>query len=143
MRERTHPGPYGIVSLSRLAESAPMIDLARRVVEYFGFSGLGAVQMLQDQQTGEPIVMEVNSRPTPVSYIGEVYGVDLIAHMRAAIANERAPAPSEPRFRGLALFPTEWLRDPDSPELRNPSVYHDVPWDQPELLKAIVRMSGR
>jgi hypothetical protein len=35
------------------------------------------------------------------------------------------------------LFPQEWLRDPSSPYLH--SGYHDVPWDQPDLVRACVR----
>ncbi len=33
-------------------------------------------------------------------------------------------------------FPHEWMRDPTSPYLRDYPV--DVPWDEPELVEAIV-----
>ena len=36
----------------------------------------------------------------------------------------------------IALFPQEWLRDPASTFLT--SAYHDVPWEEPELLRACV-----
>jgi hypothetical protein len=36
----------------------------------------------------------------------------------------------------IALFPQEWLRDPKSPHLA--SAYHDVPWDDPALLHALI-----
>jgi len=36
----------------------------------------------------------------------------------------------------VALFPNEWLRDPHSRYLTHG--HHDVPWDDPALLKAYV-----
>jgi hypothetical protein len=35
-------------------------------------------------------------------------------------------------------FPQEWLRDPESSYLRDYPV--DVPWDEPELIKAMLAM---
>jgi hypothetical protein len=36
----------------------------------------------------------------------------------------------------IALFPQEWMRDPASEYLT--SGYHDVPWEEPELIRACV-----
>jgi hypothetical protein len=38
--------------------------------------------------------------------------------------------------REIALFPQEWQRNPASPYLRN--AYHDVPWNEPELVRACI-----
>jgi hypothetical protein len=37
----------------------------------------------------------------------------------------------------IALFPQEWIRDPQSPALQ--SAYHDVPWQEPALIRDCVR----
>ena len=38
----------------------------------------------------------------------------------------------------MVHFPQEWLRDPQSPHLaQHPS---DVPWDEPELLEALLKL---
>jgi hypothetical protein len=37
----------------------------------------------------------------------------------------------------IALFPREWLRDPASPWLTE--AFHDVPWDDPEVVRACVQ----
>ena len=42
------------------------------------------------------------------------------------------PAPRVTEKDTIALFPQEWIRDPESAFLR--SGYHDVPWEEPELL---------
>jgi hypothetical protein len=41
----------------------------------------------------------------------------------------------------VTLFPQEWMRDPASPFLT--SGYHDVPWEEPELLRACVRKAWK
>jgi hypothetical protein len=41
----------------------------------------------------------------------------------------------------IALFPQEWLRNPASAFIR--SGYHDVPWEEPELVRAGVAESGK
>jgi hypothetical protein len=41
----------------------------------------------------------------------------------------------------IALFPQEWHRNPQSEFLR--SAYHDVPWDQPALLRTSIKSRTR
>jgi hypothetical protein len=36
----------------------------------------------------------------------------------------------------IALFPQEWMRDPESSFLR--SAYHDIPWEEPEFIRDCV-----
>jgi hypothetical protein len=40
-----------------------------------------------------------------------------------------------------AHFPHEWIRDPESPFLRSFPV--DVPWDEPELARALTAIAAR
>ena len=74
-------------------------------------------------------------------HIGERIDVDLCAALHAALAGTRSttrsdPAPGE---EGIGVqFPQEWLRDPESSFLRDYPV--DVPWDDPDLLDALVAM---
>jgi hypothetical protein len=41
----------------------------------------------------------------------------------------------------IALFPQEWIRDPASSFLR--SAYHDIPWEEPELIRDCVGNSRK
>ena len=54
-------------------------------------------------------------------------GAGFAAHARTAVTDKKQ----------IALFPREWLRDPASPWLTQ--AYHDVPWDDPEVLRACVQ----
>jgi hypothetical protein len=46
------------------------------------------------------------------------------------------PETARPLAQLVAFFPEEWWRDPDSPFLH--STYHDVPWNDPPLLRYCV-----
>ena len=66
-------------------------------------------------------------------------GRDLPAALYAALSGEDIhPAPKVTENDIIALFPQEWMRDPDSAFLK--SAYHDVPWEEPELLRACARI---
>jgi hypothetical protein len=60
-------------------------------------------------------------------------GRDLPSALYAALSEKALqPAPKVTEKDTVALFPQEWIRDPASPFLL--SAYHDVPWDEPELI---------
>ena len=134
LRRHPFPNAFGLASQLELSPSPVMLERAARVVASFGFSGLGSVQFVVDEQSGEPLVMEINARATPVANLGARLGVDLIGGLCAILRGEALPPDTEPRCRRVAFFPNEVLRDPNSPDLRDPAVYHDVPHDQPRLL---------
>lgn len=136
--ERPSPTPFSPVCGVQFKEAPALLELAGQVVAHLGYSGLGSVEFLLDGPQQRPLVMELNSRPTPVGNLGELFGVDLVAALRAALLGEPPPLPAAPRVQRVALFPNEWRRDPASPVLHHPQVYHDVPWEQPELLAALV-----
>jgi hypothetical protein len=50
---------------------------------------------------------------------------------------EIQPVPKVTENETIALFPQEWARDPKSEFLQ--SAYHDVPWEEPELIRSCVR----
>jgi hypothetical protein len=65
-------------------------------------------------------------------------GRDLPAALYAAVSEQTVqPAPKLTEKDTIALFPHEWLRDPGSAFLQ--SGYHDVPWEEPELVRACIR----
>lgn len=141
LRERVHPAPFGVVSLARQLPDHPAQALAERVVAHFGLSGLGSVQFLLDGEGGAPLVMELNSRVTPLSTASRAFGVDLVAALLAALRGDAAPVSEAPRYERVALFPNEWQRDPQSGALSDPGVFHDVPWAQPDLLAATLQFA--
>ena len=126
-------GKTGPACVVRRVESAEMEEACVRLARTFGLSGLHGLDYIRDASGGVHLI-EINPRATQTSYFALGQGHDLLAAMAGALS----AAPKDPRplltIKDLiALFPQEWERDPNSPWLE--TAYHDVPWDQPALIK--------
>jgi hypothetical protein len=128
-------GPSSVV---RLIENVEMSAAAEGMVRRLNLSGLHGFDFMLEAHTGNAHLIEINPRATQVGHLTLGPGRDLPAALYAALTGE--PVRAVPRVTTndtIALFPQEWLRDPHSPFLR--SAYNDVPWEEPELLRACVR----
>jgi len=125
----------------RWFHSPELRDISDRLVSGLGISGLFATECIVEAETGFSYLIEINRRLTPGMHVGSRINVDLGAALHAALtgtpsASRGDPAPGE---EGIGVhFPQEWLRDPESSFLRDYPV--DVPWDDPDLLEAMVAM---
>jgi len=91
-----------------------------------------------EADTGNAYLIEINPRSTQVGHLTLGHGRDLPAALYAAVSEQAVqPAPKLTEKDTIALFPHEWLRDPGSVFLQ--SGYHDVPWGEPELVRACIR----
>jgi predicted ATP-grasp superfamily ATP-dependent carboligase len=107
----------------------------------FGMSGLFNMQYLIDAATGEAHLLEINRRIVTHMHLGERVGIDLAQALRRGLDGEipaSALAPDATTAASITIFPREWLRNPASPYLTDHPV--DVPWDEPELLAAMLAM---
>ncbi len=76
----------------------------------------------------------MNPRATQVGHLPLGPGRDIPAALYAVLSGQSPqPAPKVTENDTIALFPQEWTRDPQSPFLR--SAYHDIPWEEPELVR--------
>ncbi|HET7032718.1 MAG TPA: ATP-grasp domain-containing protein [Casimicrobiaceae bacterium] len=136
-----HGDVKGPAAVIRWFHSPELRDISERLVRGFGMSGLFATECVIHERTGDPYLIEINRRLTPGMHIGERIGVDLCAALHVALTgtaptSRSDPAPGE---EGIGVhFPQEWLRDPESSFLRDYPV--DIPWDDPDLLDAMVAM---
>ncbi len=88
-------------------------------------------------ETGNAYLIEINPRATQVGHLNLGPGRDLPAAVYAALIGKAAqPAPKVTEKNTIALFPQEWIRDPHSSFLQ--SAYHDVPWQEPALIRHCV-----
>jgi predicted ATP-grasp superfamily ATP-dependent carboligase len=114
---------------------------SERLVGAFGMTGLFSIEYLIERQTRAPYLLEINRRIGPGTHYGATMNVDLCAALHGAmhdapLATRCALDPGEERL--FVVFPGEWLRDPTSRWLRQHAV--DVPWDDPELLEAMLAL---
>lgn len=137
VKEHCHPEGTGPSSVVRFVEQPEVDGHIKALVAGLGYSGFGSADFIIEETSGTPYLLELNPRPCPISPIGRLAGHDLCRALYCAMtgtAYERIRA-TDPVAR-VALFPQEWQRDPRSPLLSE--AFHDVPWDDPELLRALV-----
>lgn len=131
-------GPAAVI---RWFHSPELRDISERLASGLGMSGLFATECIVDERTGDAYLIEINRRLTPGMHVGSRIGVDLAAALYSALTGTPSSSRSDlsPGEEGIGVhFPQEWLRDPESRYLREYPV--DVPWDDPDLLEAMMAM---
>jgi hypothetical protein len=136
LNKRDSAGPSSVV---RLIENAEMSAAAEKMARQLNLSGVHGFDFMLEAHTGNAYLIEINPRATQVGHLTLGPGRDLPAALYAALTGDAVhAAPVATEQDTIALFPQEWMRDPESPFLQ--SAYHDVPWEEPELLRAFLRI---
>ena len=131
-------GASGHATVLRRIEHPEMTAATEKMVRRLQLSGLQGFDFMLESQSREAYLIEINPRATQVGHLGFGPGYELPSALVSAVKGSPiAAAPKLTENDVIALFPQEWLRDPASTYLR--SAYHDVPWEEPELLRACVR----
>jgi len=129
--------PTGPASVIRQVACPQMEASARAVAGAFNLSGLFGLDYVRDPQ-GRVHLLEMNARATPTMHLA--LDADLPAALMAAARLPVRPRPPVTGKAEIALFPKEWLRDPASAWLK--TAWHDVPWDDPALVRACVAQAA-
>jgi len=131
----------GPASVLRLIENPEMSTAAEKMALRLKLSGVHGFDFMLEARTGNAYLIEINPRATQIGHLTLGPGRDLPAALFAAVSGQAfRAAPKVTDSDTIALFPQEWKRDPESPFLQ--SGYHDVPWEEPELIRACLR-TGR
>jgi len=125
----------GPSSVTRRLDRPDMIEATSRLIAYFGYNGFAGIDFMIEEKTEKAYLLEFNPRAAPMASRAHLMGVDTAGAYMAALTNKEPPS-VEPVTDTIALFPQEWNRDPQSPFLR--TAWHDVPWNDPPLLKYFV-----
>jgi hypothetical protein len=139
INKRNSAGPSSVV---RLTDNSEMATAAEKMARRLHLSGVHGFDFMLEQQTGNAYLIEINPRSTQVGHLALGPGRDLPAALYSAWSGEPfEAAPKVTENDTVALFPQEWMRDPSSSFLV--SGYHDVPWEEPELLRACLRRRSK
>jgi predicted ATP-grasp superfamily ATP-dependent carboligase len=133
--------PKGPSSVSRYFRSDELRDFSARLARGFEMSGIFAPEFALDARSREAYLLELNRRMTHGTHRGAAMGVDAGAALYAAVTGTppTTRADLDDGEEHLCVhFPAEWMRDPDSRWLTDHPV--DVPWEEPELLQAMVAL---
>ena len=125
----------GPASVVRVIDNQEMSDAAAAIVSRLKLSGLIGFDFILDEPTGAAYLIEMNPRATQICHLPLGMDRDLLRPLRAVLAGEPLLRPAVPVTENdvIALFPQEWLRDSQSAFLT--TAYHDVPWEEPDLLR--------
>jgi len=127
----------GHATVVRLIENAEMSAAVEAMVRRLGLSGFHGFDFIIETGTGNACLIEINPRSAQVGHLSLGPGRNLPAALYAALCGETAPTADPVTNKDtIALFPQEWMRDPGSSFLQ--SAYHDVPWEEPELVRDCV-----
>jgi len=130
----------GHAAVLRLIEHPEMSSAAEKMVRKLNLSGFYGFDFMLEADTENAYLIEINPRTTQVGHLALGAGRDLPAALHAALSGESvAASPKVTDKDTIALFPQEWMRDPASEFLL--SAYHDVPWEEPELVSDCIRKS--
>jgi hypothetical protein len=130
--------PTGPASVVRTIKDADMVSATEKIVRRLRLSGLHGFDFMLEAQTGNAYLIEMNPRTTQVGHLRLGPGRDLPAALYAAISGGVVSETTKTTESDtIAFFPQEWLRNPESAFLR--SGYHDVPWEEPELVRLCLR----
>jgi len=131
-------GPAGHATVVRWIDHPQMTAAAEKIARRLKLSGVHGLDFMIEAGTGDAYLIEINPRTTQVGHLSLGPERDLPAALYAAVTGKEVqPATVLTRNDTIALFPQEWKRDSTSPFLS--SAYHDVPWGEPELVRACMR----
>jgi hypothetical protein len=128
-------GTVGPPSVIRRVD-CPEIDAAtKKLARHFRLSGLHGLDFIRDD-AGHVHLLEINPRATQGGTLAFGPGRDLASALAGCISPDIEPRPAI-RNDTVVFFPGEWLQDPASSLLAN--THHEVPWDDPEILRACLQ----
>jgi hypothetical protein len=132
----------GHATVVRRMDHREMASAVEKMAHRLQLSGFHGFDFMLEDGSRDAYLIEINPRATQVGHLNFGAGRNLPDALVSAFTGRPAEAkPSVSENDVIALFPQEWLRDPASPYLR--SAYHDVPWNQPELLRRAFKRSNR
>lgn len=131
---------YGPATVVRVIDNSQMLAAAEKIARRFELSGFFGLDFILEKETGNAYLLEMNPRSTQTCHLELGPGMNLVEPLVAELS--RVPTETRPTagMAGqdtIALFPAEWKRDPRSPYLTSGS--HDVPWEEPELVRYCIR----
>jgi glutathione synthase/RimK-type ligase-like ATP-grasp enzyme len=137
--EVTHErGPASVI---RLVDHLEMATVCERMVKRLHLSGFVGFDFIIDS-ANRAWLLEMNPRVTQICHFSLSDGTDLAGALYTQMKSQPPhPRPALINRDLIALFPNEITRSPSSSYFR--SCQHDVPWEEPELVRGVLNQMRR
>jgi len=127
----------GPSSVLRIVHDAAMEETIARIAARLNLSGFCGFDFMVTEQ-GEPLLIEMNPRPTQTAHLALGPDRDLMAaYMRGVLERHVPDRVAMTSGDVVALFPQELIRDASSEFIH--TAHHDVPWESPELMRLALK----
>ncbi len=136
IKEKCFPGEQGPSSVVSWLNHNDIELATKTLIGKTNASGFLSFDFMLESKTNRPYLIECNLRPTPVAHLGAKFGNDLCKALFNRLNGIEISNDKHINSDTIALFPQEWQRAPDSSYIQK--YYHDVPWDEPELLQGLL-----
>ena len=130
-------GRVGTSTVVQVMDDPRILQAVQKMTRCLRLSGLAGFDFMLERESGQPFLLEINPRATPTTHLRTAAGSLALALRTALTGEEIKPCPIYKDGDKIALFPQEWLRDPESEFLR--TAHPDVPWNEPEFVRACLR----
>ncbi len=141
----TSQGVTGAATVVRLIKNDEIERAAILLARKFDLNGFHGLDFMLEDGTDLPYLIELNPRCTQLGHLrlpvqGDLAGF-ISAKLHGALGPEDASFSPEETIQGntVAFFPQTFTWNPKSPYLK--SGYHDVPWEEPALVRELLRTS--
>jgi len=116
-----------------------MEQAGRLIVQELGITGFCGLDFILEAHTGKLYLIELNPRSTQIGHLKLIGKPNLIAALYAALAGEPSPPPAPFVEETIAFFPHSLRCDPNHPLLSSPTLRHDIPVEEPDLVYELSR----
>jgi hypothetical protein len=133
--------PTGAANVVRVFKNREIEDAVRRLACKLQLSGFHGLDFVIEHNTDAAYLLELNPRATQLGHLNLSAHGDLAKVMTQKLKNEAPQTASENQVqdRAIAFFPYTFKTDPRSLYLHHG--YHDVPWEEPALVRVLLRDS--
>lgn len=131
-------GPTGAATIIRHVDDRRITQAGELLAAKLQLSGFCGLDFMIEADTGIPYLIEMNPRCTQLGHLKFSGQGSLASAYAADLKGEPNPCTSQPIRRGpIALFPQAFRKS----SARNPhldSSYHDIPWEQTQLVHELL-----
>lgn len=132
----------GASTILRVLRNEEIERASRLLAQRFKLSGFHGLDFIIEDSTQHAYLIEMNPRATQLGHLNLSPQGSLADALTAKLTARAAlPRAGARRIQSdtIALFPHAWKADPANQFIT--TGYHDVPWEQPALVKELMRSS--
>jgi hypothetical protein len=129
----------GSSTIIKTIANPEMEQAGRVIVQELGMTGFCGLDFIVEAHTGRLYLIELNPRATQIGHLTLIGKQNLAAALYGALQGETSVPSATFVEETIAFFPHSLRCDPTHPMLSSPTLRHDIPIEEPELVRELSR----